>query len=410
MKDYTTSRPQRRNRRDGQWIGRVSFGSREHRVQETRRFPTKDLRDAWLWERRMEKRKGLGPTPTLTIGEVMDLFLDARELKGLRARTLMEYRRYVASFPEALKAVRASEDAEVKRAVTQLVLGYRRRGRDGDLRSADQHALDMVRIIFHWAAGRGHLLLRNPLTDLDLPTAKAARKDLPPKWKDSESVSLFRAEASRLPAPYSHIVLMGLHHAPRVGEILGLEWPQVDLFATHPTMRIVQDITRYKGTGQAKVAWHFDPPKSLASHRSIRLDREIVSGLFEIQRAQQAAKRVLGRAYGVPGHPERDLVFCHEDGHPVDARTFLRRRFHPLCDRTGMPQIHFHQLRDRWASDFLARGGSPKDAAAMLGHATPEMVMKIYAQQMPEAQVRVQRLVADGIRGHGQSDEEGVGE
>lgn len=350
----------------------------------------------------MERRKGLGPTPKVTVGEIMAHWVDAQELKGpdrLRERTLLDYKRDVAAFPDWLKTVRAGSTPEVHHAVTRLVLEYKRRGRDGHLRSADQHRLDRLRMIFHWAANRGHLLLRNPLADLDLPRTKAKRKNLPAKWRDYESINLFRAEALRMAPPYPYVVLMGLYHAPREGEILGVEWPHLDLFADQPAMRIVQDISRYKGEGRPRSEWHFGPPKSDASYRPITLDPEIVSGLFEIQRTQQAARRVLGPAYGVPGHPDRDLVFCHEDGRPIDARAFLRRQFYPLCDRAGMPRIHFHQLRDVWATHFLAKGGSPRDAAGILGHATTKMVLEVYAQQVPEAQRKVSKLVADAIRG-----------
>ena len=57
----------------------------------------------------------------------------------------------------------------------------------------------------------------------------------------------------------------------------------------------------------------------------------------------------------------------------------LRRSFHPLLTRAGLPSIRFHDLRHTAATVMLGRGVHPKIASEMLGHATVGITLDTYS-------------------------------
>jgi integrase len=85
------------------------------------------------------------------------------------------------------------------------------------------------------------------------------------------------------------------------------------------------------------------------------------------------------------GHaPHRDaLVFCDADGGPLRKSNVIRRSFHPLLRRAGLPHIRFHDLRHTHATLLLSQGVHPKVVAERLGHASIAMTLDIYSHVLP---------------------------
>jgi integrase len=89
----------------------------------------------------------------------------------------------------------------------------------------------------------------------------------------------------------------------------------------------------------------------------------------------QAARRGVGPAlerFAQPG--ERGLVFAGPKG-----ATLRRSNFRPIwnaaCAQTGMPGLHFHDLRHVGGTLAAATGASPKELMARLGHSSTRAAM-----------------------------------
>jgi integrase len=73
------------------------------------------------------------------------------------------------------------------------------------------------------------------------------------------------------------------------------------------------------------------------------------------------------------------LVFTSRKGRPLNRENFLKREFHPACDRIGLvPRPHVHHLRHTAASLALNAGANMKVVQEMLGHSSIRTTMDIY--------------------------------
>jgi integrase len=88
-------------------------------------------------------------------------------------------------------------------------------------------------------------------------------------------------------------------------------------------------------------------------------------------------------------HPRRfaaGLVFTSPDGAPIHLSNFHKRTWRPLCEKAGIVmldergrKVTFHSLRHTAATAAIAAGENIPDVAAMLGHASPNVTLTIYA-------------------------------
>jgi len=90
----------------------------------------------------------------------------------------------------------------------------------------------------------------------------------------------------------------------------------------------------------------------------------------------------LFRAY--PHRPSTDLVFSSSSGgHIVDVRT----GFQNACKRAGLTDLHFHDLRHTFASQFVMAGGDLYILKEILGHKSINMTQR-YAHLSPTYKVK----------------------
>ncbi len=86
-----------------------------------------------------------------------------------------------------------------------------------------------------------------------------------------------------------------------------------------------------------------------------------------------------------PAYQDLDLVFCHEDGTPLDPDTVRKREFHRYLKDAGIRRIRFHDLRHTYASLLLTQRESPKYIQSQLGHSSIQITFDRYGHLMPEA-------------------------
>jgi integrase len=132
----------------------------------------------------------------------------------------------------------------------------------------------------------------------------------------------------------------------RIGELLGLNWEDVDLDAE--TLRVRR--TR----SQAKSGPTFTTPKN-GKGRSVSLTQRVVEALKSHKAARNAARLKLGDLW-----EDNGLVFCTHAGKPLDFRNVATASFKPLLKEAELPDIRFHDLRHTCATLLLSRGHHPK--------------------------------------------------
>jgi integrase len=174
---------------------------------------------------------------------------------------------------------------------------------------------------------------------------------------------LVAAKGSR----YYALFLMAVTTGMRRGELLALQWEDVDL--KRGTVSVRHTLVKVDGKPV------LGEPKTQASRRSVVLPAVAVAALWEHRKAMMAE-----------GHPG-PWVFCNRLGKPIHASEVRARQFKRLLQKAGLPTtIRFHDLRHTAATLLLAEGISPKVIQERLGHSNIGITLGTYAHCLPSMQ------------------------
>jgi len=106
-----------------------------------------------------------------------------------------------------------------------------------------------------------------------------------------------------------------------------------------------------------------------------------VTAALKLHKAQQAAER-LKAGRGAP-QPGQDYVFTGPAGGFLNVNALRDRVWYPTLVKAKLSRRTMYQTRHTFASNALAAGEAPSWGAAMLGHASPEMLFSVYARFIP---------------------------
>jgi integrase len=210
------------------------------------------------------------------------------------------------------------------------------------------------------SAKRSQLITINPAADVELPSAARPKIRV---WQP-EQLGRFLEVASqhRLGAAFEVAVFTGL----RRGELVGLEWDDVDLERQVLVVRrSVVQAGRERLVGKAKTRSGED--------RVVDIGPRVVGVLLAHQLVQQAERAAWGLAY----EPTR-RVFARENGEDL-APDALSRLFKRLATKAGLPDAHLHTMRHQSASLLLAAGTDIAVVSKRLGHATIGLTSDTYS-------------------------------
>ncbi|MFF3939191.1 site-specific integrase [Streptomyces phaeofaciens] len=207
------------------------------------------------------------------------------------------------------------------------------------------------------AACREELISRNVVQLV--PAPRVEPRELRP-WSLDKTLTFL--EAARTDPLYTAFVLavaLGL----RRGEILGLQWRDVDL--NRRTLTVSTTLNR---GGKER---YLDTTKNRRS-RVIPVPLMCVAPL-RWQRMRQAERRA---AVGADWH-ESDHVFTTRSGRPIEPRN-LYRSFLRISEAAKLPQVRLHDTRHGCASLLFAAGVAPRTVMEILGHSQIAVTMNVY--------------------------------
>ncbi len=147
----------------------------------------------------------------------------------------------------------------------------------------------------------------------------------------------------------------------RLGEVLGLNWRDIDLEKGTVTIRRAADL-RYRQLKETKTA---------SSQRILSLDLETIALLKDFKKAQGKGKVTALRKGDA-------LVFTAPDGRPVREMA-VRRTMARILKKAGLDHMRIHDLRHTAGSLLLDAGHSLALVAAFLGHSSTATTASIYA-------------------------------
>jgi integrase len=210
-------------------------------------------------------------------------------------------------------------------------------------------------------AVRGRLLRHDPCAGIR--PLREPRTDVDPF--SPEEIAAFLAAC---PVEWRPYFTVAFWTGARPGELAALKWGDVDF--ARGSFRIRAG--RYRGVEGF--------PKTESSNRDVDMLAPVIDSL-RTQRAQQAAVQ-LATGQGTP-EAGRDYVFTTARGRCVDPKRLREHVWNRTIARAKLRQRTMYQTRHSFASNALAAGEPPSWVAAMLGHATPEMLFSVYVRYIP---------------------------
>jgi integrase len=199
---------------------------------------------------------------------------------------------------------------------------------------------------------------------------RPVRKEIKPLSREQARTLLHFARDDTLHAFYVLAVTTGM----RNGELLGLQWMDVDLEAR--TLQVHRTV--FNGV--------VSPPKRAAGNRTIRLTGLAVAALKEHRLA--AVKQRIS-----------ELVFPSRRGTPLSVHNVHNRSWKPLLKRAGLPaSTRMHDLRHTCAALLLSRGVPVKVVSEMLGHASVAITLDTYSHVLPNMQEAAAKAMDDALK------------
>lgn len=210
-------------------------------------------------------------------------------------------------------------------------------------------------------AVRWGYITRNPADMVDLP--KPHKEEMKVLTIEQVKVLLKAAREDWFYAMYVTALTTGL----RQGELLGLQWNDIDL--TRGTITVKRTLKELNG----KLL--IGEPKSKSARRTVTLPIRTITVLSEYQQVQ------IDR-----GLTSKGFVFTDRRGGPVRPQNMLKRSFKPLLMKTGLPNIRFHDLRHTHATILLQQEVNPKLVQERLGHSSISLTLDTYSHVLPNMQ------------------------
>jgi integrase len=233
------------------------------------------------------------------------------------------------------------------------------------------------------AAVKDELLLRNPASNAVLPRREQPRVE---PWSPEQVGRFLDATQGHRLYP---LFMAGAHTGLRRGELLGLQWRDVDLVGAR--LSVARQRVPLWSPGGSGVVVH-EGTKTKAGVRVVWLDLPTVGVLRRWKRQQLQERLALGEDYCDPGM----WVFTREDGQPY-LPEFVTRTFSRLARRHGLPPAKLHSLRHFRASALIAAGEEITVVAKLLGHSSVRVTADTYGHLLEvrgrEATERAGRLV-----------------
>ena len=157
-----------------------------------------------------------------------------------------------------------------------------------------------------------------------------------------------------------------LYTGLRIGELLGLEWQDVDM--EKGILHIGKTVYREKN---AEGEWQLfvDRPKTVASERMVPLPGYLAEDL---------------RIYRIGARSE--FVIENKKAERMSIRSY-QYLFERLTEKSGVRKLNFHALRHTFATRALECGMDIKTLSELMGHKNATITLNRYAHSMMDTKI-----------------------
>jgi integrase len=362
-----------RQRKDGYWTAIITIGYDDNGKPKRKTFYGKTRKEvvAKMDEAKSQLMQGtFTEASKITLGEWMVKWLEEYKKPTIRQNTFESYYDVIKThiLPCGISRVKLQ-----KIQACDLQSFYNDKLKNGRIDNKGGLSTRYVRYIHTLIrealeqALKENLVSRNMADATSPPTVKTKGMQILTKEQLQDFISVVRED--RLATAFILDIGTGL----RRGELLGLKWDCVDFKKS--TIIIKRQLLSLKDGPVIE-----EDMKTKSSKRSIPLAENLIKELKAHKVRQAKEKLQIGDMYNDQG-----LVFCQEDGSPIEPKSFTKR-FQNLLKQAGLPKLRLHDLRHTHASLLLSENIHPKVVQERLGHSSISMTLDLYSHLSPGLQ------------------------
>ena len=225
----------------------------------------------------------------------------------------------------------------------------------------------LLRAMLHKAV-YWQLIVTNPAERVQPPKARKQKR----RSYDDEQTKILLENLELLPnedTKYKVAIILTVFTGVRLGELMGLEWQDVDfkngIISINRSSQYLADMGVF-----TKV------PKTESSIREIAIPEFIISLLEEYNLWYEEQKSIYGELW-----TNSDRLFVQADGKPMHPST-ISKWFVKYVGQIGLPVINFHGLRHTNASLLVAQNIDIAVISARLGHAQISTTLDFYVHPL----------------------------
>jgi len=282
----------------------------------------KDFAEKWFDECKIGWRRSYIETMRNTIDKHLLPYFGDKVVSSIRREDILDFRSQLAKVPG-----RKSQNLSARR-INAIVLGLRQ--------------------ILNEAADRYNFTTPGQR----VKPLKVKRQDIAPFTLDEVNLIL-----KTIRADYRDYFIVRFFTGMRTGEIHGLKWKYIDFKNRQILIRetLVRDEMEEEG-------------KTDLSIREIFMSDVVYEALL---RQQEVTFK----------HSE--FVFCNAFGKPHNLNNLTNRIWYPILRHLGFELRRPYTTRHTAATLWLAAGENPEWIARQMGHATTEMLFRVYSRYVP---------------------------
>lgn len=225
----------------------------------------------------------------------------------------------------------------------------------------------LLRAMLHKAV-YWQLIVANPAERVQAPKARKPKR----RSYDDEQTKILLENLERLSieeTKYKVAIILTVFTGVRLGELMGLEWQDVDfkngIISINRSSQYLSDMGVFTKT-----------PKTESSIREIAIPEFIISLLEEYKLWYEDQKSIYGELW-----TNSDRLFVQADGKPMHPSS-ISKWFVKYVSTIGLPVINFHGLRHTNASLLVAQNVDIAVVSARLGHAQISTTLDFYVHPL----------------------------
>lgn len=240
------------------------------------------------------------------------------------------------------------------------------------------HHLNFISDVFGYAI-KLSMLNDNPCRNVTVPKGEKKEKQI---YTLEEIAQIFELlDGEDVPTKFRVFIKLAVYSGFRRGELLGLEWKDINWESNLISVRRTSNYTVEKGN-------YTDTTKTKMSQRTLKFPDYVIELLRELKAEQETEAERVGNKW-----IDTDRLFTKWNGEPMGNCTPYSW-FRKFCDRNNIRFCDLHSLRHFYASALINEGVDAAAVSGALGHSVISTTTSIYCHVFQQAQAKAGDAIA----------------